>query len=195
MIPSKILSGLFVVLVGARSDLAVEDLVTLNRGVVVKELKFTNSVPTCVELVISVACIAFSELNIFSIIVVGFSVVKLTLPTWSLSLVSLVASVCLDFFGDNFNMADENSVVGAVLLGDVFEEDVVVDLELIEFIILSIIDVDFSVVPSLTSGKATETVLVVEETRSPLTRFADDNALTGTSIDITSSSSLWFAVA
>lgn len=55
----------------------LEDLVTLGRGVVVGELIVLKSLPTCIELVSSVAWIALSELRIFSIIVVGFSVVFL----------------------------------------------------------------------------------------------------------------------
>lgn len=77
VISSSILRGFIDVLICAGSvDKLLEDLVTLGSGVVAEELIVFKSLPTCMELVSSVAWIALRELRIFSIIVVGFSVVS-----------------------------------------------------------------------------------------------------------------------
>lgn len=87
-------------------------------------------------------------------IVVGFSVVRLTVSIkFCRCRVSSVLSVCLALLGANFNMADGDSVVDAVILVTVSVEGEIVDLAVIEFIILSIIDTGFSVVPPFTFEK------------------------------------------
>jgi hypothetical protein len=125
------------------------DLVTLVIGVVDGELIVLKFVPTCFDLkfLLSVELstwIADRELRILSMIVVGFSLVTVTTGIFW---VVWVLSSFVDFFVASFKMADSFvgvSVVGVVSL--VGWGTSVVDMAVIEFIILSMIETGFSVV-------------------------------------------------
>lgn len=153
VISSKILRGLMEVLICAGSvEILVENLVTLGSGVVLEELIVLKSLPTCMELVSSVAWIALRELRIFSIIVVGFSVVGVRSKVFSVYESTIFFSFLIGFLVANFKMAEFDSVVLTVLVFGISDVEVVC-IAVIEFIILSIMDTGFSVVPSLTFEK------------------------------------------
>lgn len=92
--------------------------------------------------------IADNELRIFSIIVVGFSLVIVSIM---LLLVRTSGLVKVDgFFDASFKMAEFSVVPAAIGVEAVAFGAAVVDIIVIELIILSIIDIGFSVVPSFT---------------------------------------------
>lgn len=124
----------------------VVDLVTLevtDCEVLGDEVIVLKSVPTCVSVdVLLSACIADSELKIFSIIVVGFSVVLVSVR---LAVLVRLGVVCFDvvvFLVANLRIAEPlvgSISVGVVTFGVRSGEDVV-EMAVIELIILSIMD-------------------------------------------------------
>nr|CAH7719882.1 unnamed protein product [Callosobruchus chinensis] len=140
VISSSTLRGLIEVLWWCKSRL-LKGLV--GKGVVEDELIVLKSLPTCTEFVSSVAWIAEREFRICSIIVVGLSVVSVSLSVFV-------------FFVASFSMADlEDSVVVVVEVEPWFEVNGggEVKLAAMEFMICSMIDTVFSVVPPFAFGR------------------------------------------
>ncbi len=182
------------------------------------ELIVLKFVPTCFDLkclvsVVLSAWIADKELRIRSMIVVGFSLVTVTVGIfWVVGILSSL----VDFLVANFKIADSlvwvsyEEVVFLVTSGTS-----VVEMAVMELMILSMIETGFSVVlvwDADTLGKKFSVLCEVllfcqitkglvrwfsveEERYSPLTRFAEGTVFTGSSKLITSTpkSLSWYA--